>query len=420
MNLSLTESQRLIEESAIRLLSRLDTAASRDEDVTASASRAWRDFANTGWLGMPLAEAHGGFDGGVLESGLLMRAFGRYPATAPTGALYFSSVLLATRLIADTGTELQRQLWLPALTAGDRRAAMAHDESGNSSPWAPRRTLAQRDANGWRLHGEKAMVMGAPAADVLVVSASLQEAGANDAGVEAGKFPLRQGLFLVALGATDGVRSVPTRAADGTPAADLWLDGVWMPDTAMLGAGLTPEVPACAASALSRVISEGLIALSWEASGAMRSALEMTVQYTAQREQFGRALASFQVVQHRLAEMSVACEEAIAACELAALRVQHDPQFSETAASMAKSKVGRAARYVAEQAVQLHGAMGVSEELPVSALFRKLTQYQQQGGPTGFHSARLGTRLLSGGDWRLSQTLISPTASPYTPSHHAA
>ncbi len=388
MHLSLNEQQTLIEDSAQAFLAAEHGPAQRGYGSAgdALAPRLWPAFAEMGWLGLPLPESAGGFGGGAMDTGLLMRAFGRHGVNAP----FHGNVLLAARLLAALGSAPQQAQWLPAIMAGERRVAFAHDESHTGDPWAPRQTCAMRvgDGDGWLLHGAKILAVGAPGADALLVSARLPEPAQAT------------GLFVVPL-PSPGLRLASCSMADGALAADVRMDGVRVGNDGLLDV-------ADAGPALERVLAEGLIALCWEACGAMQAALELTVAHTRQREQFGRPLSSFQVVQHRLAEMAVCCEEAQAACELAALRIDGGADDVPAAASMARSKVGRAARFVAQEAVQLHGAMGVSEELPVAALFRKLTQFQQLGGATAWHGARLGERLLATGGWRNSQTLLSP------------
>ena len=390
MHFSLTEEQQLLESSALAFL-----AKEYDPQAPVAAPELWQHFADMGWLALPLPEADGGFDGGAVETGVLMRAFGRHQVIAP----YYGCILLAARLLAELGTADQREAWLPALMAGEKRIALAHDEPHRHAPWAPRQTCAVREGDGWRLTGVKVLAAGADGADALLVSARLPHVphmqGANAS----------HAVFLVSPQSL-GASSHACRTADGGSAADLYLEGVHVSDDARLGTAddATPV--------LHRILAEGLIALCWEACGAMQAALEQTVTYTSQREQFGQSISRFQVVQHRLAEMAVCCEEALAASELAALRGDGGAADVLAAASMAKSKVGRAARYVAQEAVQLHGAMGVSEEMPVAGLFRKLTAFQQQGGATAWHSAQLGQRLLESDAWRDSQTLLSARSVP--------
>ncbi|ABF07730.1 acyl-CoA dehydrogenase family protein [Cupriavidus metallidurans] len=391
MQLTLTETQTLLESSALHWL-----AGNADDIRQARDARAyWPAFAEMGWLALPFADADGGFGGGPIEVGLLMRAFGRYRVAAPG---YRSGVLMAGKLIAALGSMQQRDTWLAPLITGERCLAMAHTEPGREDPWAMPATTATWDPRGerWTLRGKKSLVTGGADADALVISASIHAEGEHP----------RIGLFIVPSDA-DGMTSRACLVADGSRAADLVLDEVYLPDDARLGQN-APEQEI--AEGFMTIVAEALVASCWEAAGAMRAALEATVSHVTQREQFGRPLSALQSVQHGLAEMAVCCEEAGAACELAALRIAADRRLARDAASLAQSCTGRAARYVAAQAVQLHGGMGVSEELHVAALFRLLTRFRLQDGHADWHSMQLGNDMYTG-DWRMSQTLLDPATS---------
>lgn len=396
MHFSLTAEQQLIQASAQDWLVGNYSFRQREASVyrDGGAAIVWRAFAEMGWLGLPLAEATGGFGGGPLEAGLLMQAFGRHLVVEPLRAC----VLQAARLLALAGTQQQQDRWLPGVIAGEHRLAFAHAEPGDALPWQPRRTLTQRQADGWRIDGRKLLVRGAVGAAQWLVSARDPGRGEGDL------------LFLVDP-QQPGVRIDAYATTDGGSAADLVFDGVLLGSEALIGgpagtAGMTPL--------LHRVIAEGVVAHCWEATGAMQAVLEQTTAYTQQRRQFGQALANFQVVQHRLAEMAVYCTEAQAACELAAMRMVQEPAAGKLLAAMAKSKVGRAARFVAQEAVQLHGAMGVCEELPVAATFRMLLAFAGEDGDAASHAALLGSELLASGRFACSQTLregVAPVAA---------
>jgi alkylation response protein AidB-like acyl-CoA dehydrogenase len=189
-------------------------------------------------------------------------------------------------------------------------------------------------------------------------------------------------------------------STDGGWAADLCFDDVRLAPESLVG-----EPGAPIRGALQTVLGEGIVWHAWEASGAIQALLEETTAYTGQRRQFGQALAGFQVVQHRLAEMAVHATEAQAACELATLKLMTDPGAASLIAAAAMNKVGRAAREVAQQAVQLHGAMGVCEELPVAATFRQLLAFEHRSGGLATHAVYLGKQLHAGGAHAHSQTL---------------
>lgn len=388
MKLDANEQQQLIESSVLSLLAGEYDFRQRTVSVEhphGCAPAIWQRFADMGWLGLPLPESTGGFGCGALEIGLLMRAFGRHLVVEP----YHACVLLAGRLIAELGSSEQRDEWLPLLIAGEARVALAHDEPSNLAPWTPRHSLAARQPDGWRLRGRKLLAAGAPGAGLLLVTASVEAPDRSEP---------EQRVFLLRPD-TPGLTIRNCATSDGSRASDLSFEGILLPPEALLGEDRD------AAALLYRVHAEAVVAACWEACGAMTAAFEQTASYTQQRVQFGQPLARFQVVAHRLAEMAVRCEEAQASCELAALKLDRGDADPLAVASMAKSKVGRCADFVAKESVQLHGAMGVSEELPIASCFRKLNAFGHQGGTTAWHAGRLGESLLESGTWRDSATL---------------
>lgn len=388
MKLILAEEQALLEASALSLLDKEYGFTARKQSLSAPhgcSDRVWRLFSGMGWLALPLPEAEGGLGGGPLEIGLLMHALGRYLVIEP----FHPCIVLAARLLADLGSPVQRKAWLPAVIQGHSRVALAHDEVSRASPWLPRATRAQRHSNGWVLHGQKHLAVGAPGAALLLVSASVE--------LDACTVPNQQ-IFLVPP-KTVGLTLRGCATADGMHAADITLDGVTLPADALLGTD--QDVGAH----FHRLHAESLVALCWEACGALTAAYEQTVAHTQRRIQFGQPLSRFQVVGHRLAEMAVQCLEARSACELASLRIARGDGDVLNLSSMVKNKVGRCAEYVAKEAVQLHGAMGVTDELSVASYFRKLLTFQLQSGTTAWHGHHLGRTLLASGAWRDSQTL---------------
>ena len=383
MLLAPTDLQEMIESSVLDYLNHEYDFIARANSLSAPKGinpTVWQNFAEMGWLGLPVAEEDGGIGGGPLEAGLLMRAFGRHLVIEP----YVACVLRATRLLLATASATRKAQWLPALIAGEKRLVLAHEERFESDPWSPRITRATRDAEGYLLNGSKVLVAGAPGADALIISAELEDGGC--------------GLFLVEPD-NPGLKLTTQRTLDSAHAADLTLHQVRVVDDALLGD------PTSNQAVLDEVIAAAIIAECWEATGAMQAALEQTASYVRERQQFGKPLSSFQVVQHRLAEMAVACEDSLSACQLAALRSQDDPSCTRQLATLARSKVGRCAREVSQAAVQLHGAMGVSEELIVASLFRKLLAFHQQHGTTAAFTAAYGNHMLETGAWHNSQVL---------------
>ncbi len=378
MLLALTEEQRLIESSALSFLQKA-TGAGKPIDPAVL----WQGYATLGWLALPLPLVHGGLGMGAIESGLLMRVFGRHLTPVP----YHSNILLAARLLALAGNARQCHQWLPRVMKGDVRLAFAHQETANLDPWFVPRVSAKPGSGKWLLQGKKTLCAGAGGADAFLVTAVHMTAGEPETA-----------LFLVPVD-TPGVHVHACPVLGEADAADIVFDQVSVPGNWRVGDSRDTE------AILRQVLAEGLVALCWEAAGAMSAAFEQTVRYTRQRIQFGQPLASFQVIGHRLAEMAVSCEEANAACELAALRCATFGTVAMDIAAMAKSKVSRCAKYVAQEAVQLHGAMGVSDELPVSRYFRKLVAFQQGWGTNARHAEQRGRKMFSDQDWWTSQTV---------------
>lgn len=370
----------------------------------------WRAMAGLGWLGLPLPGAYGGLDMGAMECGLLAQALGRHLVTEPL----IDSTLQAARLLALTGSPQQRERWLPGVVDGTHRLALAHAE-GSRLPWDVPQATARRDGPDWLLSGVKRHVLSAPGAVRWIVSARLQQAGpqaVRSAQVaHAEHRSATVALFLVDPGAA-GVALDAYDTSDGGRAGDLVFDAVRLDASSRLGVDESEgegEGHVDALATLHRVLAEGIVARCWWATGAMQAAFEQTTQYVQQRRQFGQSLSAFQVVQHRLAEMAVLCAEAQAACELASIGLAQlsvpSAAASRDIAALVKSKVARAARYVSQECVQLHGAMGVCEELPIASAFRALMAFAQMGGDSASHALAVGRNLLADGRFALSSTL---------------
>ena len=379
MEFALTEEQQMIAASANDwLFSHYDfrqREASLHRDGGSAA--VWQAMAELGWLGLALPADAQGMELGALESGLLAQALGRHLVAEPL----IDCCVEAARLLALTGSGAQQTAWLPGVAAGSHRLALAHCEG---LPWDAPQLSARADGTGWVLEGSKRCIASAPGAARWIVSARLADTGIA--------------LFLVDPD-TAGIHIDAYDTSDGARAADVTFNAVQLDGSSRLNAGNAQD-------ALLRVLAEGIGARCWSACGTMQATLEQTTEYVQQRRQFGQALASFQVVQHRLAEMAVLCAEAQAACELASISwASATAAECQTLASLLKNKVGRAARYVSQECVQLHGAMGVCEELPIASAFRTLMAFAQRGGDSASHAVRAGRALLAHGSFAHSRTL---------------
>ncbi len=325
---------------------------------------AWATFAEMGLTAIAVPEADGGFGGGAVDLMAAMEACGEALVVEPL----LDNIGLAGRLVAKLGTDAQRAALLPGLVEGSLRLAFASLEPGRRYALTPFSTRARAEGSGWVLNGEKCMVVGAAAAGKLIVSAC------GDAG---------SSLFIVDPAAA-GVTLNPCRTVDGLRAADVRLASVVLDADALLGpaGGALP--------AIEEATDFATALLCADAVGAMKSANDATLEYMKTRKQFGVPIASFQVLQHRMVEMYICTEQARSMAVLAASKVDTatDPRERARAVSMAKVKIADAARQVSQESVQLHGGMGMTEELKVSHTFRRLTMLAQRFGDADHHLER--------------------------------
>jgi alkylation response protein AidB-like acyl-CoA dehydrogenase len=329
----------------------------------------WTGLAELGLLGLAIPEQEGGLDAPPVEMLVTMTALGRALVVEP----FLASAILATRLVCELGSPEQRQVLLPALAAGERIAVPAHGEAEARYDSGYVATVATRVDGEYALSGRKAVVLHAPLADHLLVSARTAGAPDDAAGIS---------LFLVDPRAR-GVSLVAYPTLDGQRAADLTLRDVRVSADDRLG----PDGEA--GPALAAAWDAGVAALCAEAVGALEALLSATVEYAKTRKQFGVPIGTFQALQHRIADMFIQVEQARSMGYLASLRARHpDPVVRRASVSAAKVVVGRACRRVAQDAVQLHGGMGMADELAVSHYFRRLAAIELSLGDTDHHLER--------------------------------
>ncbi len=325
----------------------------------------WARFAQMGWLALPFAETDGGLGGSAVDLLLLMEAFGAGLVVEP----YLSSVVMGGGAVAATGTAGQRAALLAPLIAGEMQLALAYAEPAAGYDLLPQQTTARRAGNGWRIDGHKAVVLGAPSADRLVVSAAV----GDTAGALAFFLvdPRSSGVALTGYPTIDGRRAAEVRLQDAA--------GEQLGETATDGL-----------ETLEAVLRRASLAVVGEAVGAMAKAVALTTEHLKTRVQFDRPLASFQALQHRLVDMFIAAEEARSLALWAADTLdQGNATESDRALSAAKVHVGEAGRMVGEQAVQLHGAIAITDEFPVGHYLKRLTAIDRLFGDADHHLARL-------------------------------
>jgi alkylation response protein AidB-like acyl-CoA dehydrogenase len=381
MDLNLGDEQRLLRESVDRFIAEtydVDQRRRAADDPLGFSARIWKQFAELGWLALPIDEAYGGLGAGAIETAILMEAFGRGLVAEP----YLATVVIGAGLISEAGNQAQKQSILPGVADGSLLLAFAHSERAARFDLAHVETTARKTPDGWRLDGHKTAVLDGNAANQVIVSARV--AGNDDA-------PGNLCLFLVPSG-TAGIGLRDFARLGGGRACNLDLRDVRLSADARLGDG-SDALPK-----IEGVVDRALAALGSEAVGIMQTLLDRTLEYAKVRQQFGRPLSANQVIRHRLADMAMQCDEARSIALRAALMTDAEPVARGRAASGAKAKIGKAARFVAEQAVQLHGAMGVTEELEIGAYFKRLLAFDTLFGGSAHHYRRhaaLGGRVIS-------------------------
>jgi len=371
MDFDLTPDQELLQQCVHRLLADTYAFDQRKQYLQSDAgwSRAlWRQFAEMGLLGLPFAAADGGFDGGAVEIMLTMESMGRVLSLEP----YFATVILAGTCLRRGADPAQRARWLPPLIDGRETFAFAHVERAARYDLARVETRAQYEGGAWRLHGRKDFVVHGDTADKFIVSARSGGEHRDAGGIS---------LFVVDAAA---VRRRGYSTQDGTRAADVIFDGVRVADQDLIGA------PGGSMDLIDTVADIGMAALAAEAVGVMTRAHELTIEYMKARKQFGTTIGSFQALQHRAVDMLVMIEQARSMAMYATMMSEHaDPAKRRQASSAAKAYIGRAGRFVGEQAIQLHGGIGVTEECAVGHYYRRLTMIDVLFGDSTHHLTRV-------------------------------
>lgn len=365
MNLNYSDEQLMLRDSARRFLSDnhgLEQRRKRAEAKVSFDSALWQGFADLGWLGLPFSEAAGGYGGSTIDVAVIAEELGRANVVEP----YVAIAVLAGGLIEALGTPDHHETLLGGLIAGTSIPVLAHLENGAKGRFDHVTATAAVDGDGYRLSGTKVLVGAAGVADTLLVTARLDREVA---------------LFAVPSKAEGvSVKLYPT--VDGGEAGDVLLSYVHVSRDQRIGEG------ADVLAVLEHLHDRAAAASCSDAVGAMDALLEATVDYTKQRVQFGKPLAAFQALQHRMAEMAVKCQEARASALLAALSAEAPKTLRLRGVSGAKAKIGKASRHVAQEAIQLHGAIGFSEEMPIGGWFRRLYAFENTFGSTDDHLRR--------------------------------
>ena len=370
MDFELNEEQQLLKDMVARFMQdRYDFEARKKfmAEPEGFSEDIWAAYAEQGLLALPFAEEDGGIGGGGAEVMLVMEQMGAALALEP----YLATAVIGASILRNGATEAQRQALAEEIIGGACKLAFAHAEPGARYELAHVAAKAEKSGDAWTLSGAKTLVLWGGAADKLIVSARVSGAPTDEAGV---------GLFLVDADAA-GVSRQVYDTQDGMKAAEITLDGA---AAELLGDSTD------AMAVIRQAADEAIAALCAEAVGAMEKALNLTVDYIKQREQFGRAIGSFQGLQFQAADMFVELELARSMMMYVAMTAR-DPDATERAraVSAAKVQVGRSLKALGERSIQLHGGVGMTMEYAVGHYFKRLSIIDRMFGDVDFHLQKL-------------------------------
>ena len=326
------------------------------------SAEVWQSFCDLGWTAIPFAEDDGGLDGGPVEIMLLMQQFGRGLIVEP----YLANVVLAGGVLRRLANEAQKAQWLLPMIGGELQTALAFVEPQSRYELDDIKTTAVADGDGWILNGKKSVVLNGGNADVLIIPAG------------------GDGVSLFAVAAdSKGVTCKKYATVDGSSAADIILDDVRVDANALLGTA------GDGFATLESVIDDAILAVSAEAVGIMQTLTDKTVEYSKNRVQFGVPIGSFQALQHRMVDMLTASEQSYSLLLWATMANAENSADAKRAVSAIKYQIGTAGKLVGQEAVQLHGGMGMSWEFDVGHYFKRLTVIGQILGNADWHLDKL-------------------------------
>jgi pimeloyl-CoA dehydrogenase small subunit len=371
MDFSYSEEQTLLRNSVSKYLADKYTFDSWRKFTRSDLGRDpahWKQFAELGLLAAPLPEEHGGLGGGAVDAAVVMEEFGKALVVEP----YVPTVIIGGGLLKHGGSDAQKSEWLNKIAAGETMMAFAFAEPQGRYNLADLTTSAKKQGSGYVLNGQKAVVIGAPWANQLIVTARTAGGQRDTKGVS---------VLLVDKKAK-GVSSRDYPTVDGLRAAEITFENVEVPAANVIG-------PADDALPLiERVVDEAIAATCAEATGCMKVLVDTTVAYSKQRKQFGVPIGKFQVLQHRMVDMFVNYEQSVSITLMVTLKLDESDAERAKAASAAKVTIGKSGRFVGQSAVQIHGGMGMTDELNVGHYFKRLTMIDALYGNADHHLKR--------------------------------
>lgn len=373
MDFGLSEVQRLLEESVDGLLIDVYDFEQRKKYLNEKRgwSRAiWRRFSEQGLLGLPFAEAEGGFGAGAVETLIVMEAMGRALVLEP----YLPTVVIGGGFLRYGGSAAQKATHIASIIDGRNTFAFAQLESNSRYDLNDVSTTAKKMGSSWVINGEKLVVINGEYADALIVTARTKAAQRDKGGI---------GVFLVP-GNAKGISKKGYPTQDGLHAADIIFTGVEVGADAAIGD------PESGLPLIERVVDEARAALCAEAVGLMDESLKITVEYLKARNQFGAPIGSFQSLQHRAADMFVALELARSMSMFATMAADFDDAAERSkAVAAAKVQIGRSGKFIGQQSIQLHGGIGLTMEAKIGHYFKRLTMIENTFGDADYHLRRV-------------------------------
>lgn len=371
MDLSYTDEQILLRDSVTKFIDdnyTIDQRKKLAESDDGFSRDNWKQFAELGWLAMPFAEEDGGIGGNAIDTMLVMEEFGKGLVVEP----FLPTVVMAGTAISEFGSAAQKEEILTGIIDGSLMATVAYAEEQSFHELANVATTAKKDGDFYEINGTKSVVLNASTADKIVVIARTSGDQADEAGLTA---------FVVDADA-DGIERQDYPTVDGLRASEVTFKGVKVPAGNIVGdEGSGFDV-------ITKVSNRAILALSAEAVGAMEKLYTSTIEYTKQREQFDHPLADFQVLKHRMTEMFMEHSLAKSLTMKATMLETQGAEDTQRTIHALKFLIGKSSRFVGQNAVQLHGGMGMTEELAIAHYFKRLMVIDSQFGNTDHHLER--------------------------------
>ena len=371
MDFNFTEEQDMVRDGLSRMVREQYDWETRRNAIESEAGwrpEVWAQLAELGILGMPFSEADGGFGGGAIDAMVVMEEFGKGLVIEP----FVPTVVCAGGFLKHAGTDAQKEEHIGGIVDGSRIFAFAYAEPRGRYDYADLETTAKKDGEGYVLNGHKAVVIGAPWASHLIVTARTSGDRRDAEGVS---------VFVLDKSA-DGIVTRDYETVDGRRASEIYFENVAVPADALIGE------EGAALPLIERVTDEAIAAQCAEACGAMKVAHAMTVEYSRQRKQFGVPIGSFQVLQHRMVDMYTEYEQSVSLTYLATLKLDAPERERKLAVSAAKVRIGQAAHHIGQEAVQIHGGNGVTDEYAIGHYFKRLTIFDSEFGNIDHHMKR--------------------------------